>query len=272
MNPLNYQEQKKLQEISRYLSSHQVVIFKMDENTIPFQHATGVLVKIYGYYFIASAAHVFIPNDNDFLIALDDHSLTGIHGNFAKPSVSNSIQKYSPNLLDIGLLILSDSDVKKLKNKYSFYSLDPHQPKHIPSFGKSDYMIVASRSNNVYPEMKKKKVRVENTFLISTLIDPETLPQLDFTSDLHFLLKYNKRLRQLSTGNLTLASNKPQGMSGAGLWHNEYVHNKFTPRLIGIMSELNLNIERSLVGVNVNFLFQMASKLIDSEEKSKRSQ
>ena len=181
---------------------------------------SGVLLRIEGKDYIATAAHVIAELPNEVGIAVVKDMIKGCKAQPSRIFAAKQSDGHYKEGLDLALLCVTGNYRQFINEEgMSFFDLDANNPPPV-----TDVCIVSGfpAKKNYYDVRKKRYAETCGSYHIQSFMDdPERVRAIGGDPEFHFALKMNKR-GDFCDG----ITNKPipelfdlHGMSGGGVWH-----------------------------------------------------
>ncbi len=183
---------------------------------------SGVLLRIEGKDYIATAAHVIDGLSEDVAIAVVQGEIKGCKSQPSRIFASKQADGNYREGLDLALLSVPGNYRQLIDDEgMSFYDLDANNPPAV-----TDVCIVSGFpvKKNYYDRRKSKYADTCGVYHIQSYMeDPERVREIGGNPDRHFALEINKRgdFRDGITNQPIPELFDLHGMSGGGVWHME---------------------------------------------------
>lgn len=217
------------------------------------QIGTGVLIELFGFVFLFTAAHIIDETENDkgtLMIPCED-SIESIDGFYSYISLRNG-QERGDDILDIGYYKLSKGFSKKLHP--NLIPLKDSELLILQDFSNIDVLSFAG-----YPSTKSKR-KNENIFTevfsySGVKLDQAMYQKFGFDPKVNILSLFRaKKVVDLKGNHYTPP--KPSGISGGGIYawqkNEDGTYLPFNRKLIGIGHTYKKR-EKLFVGTNILF-------------------
>jgi hypothetical protein len=183
---------------------------------------SGVLLRIEGRDYIATAAHVIDELPNELGIAVVKHEIKGCKSQPSRIFASKQADGNYKEGLDLALLSVPGNYRQFIEGEeMSFFDLDANNPPPV-----TDVCIVSGfpAKKNYYDHRKRRYAPTCGAYHIQSYMeDPERVREIGGDPARHFALEINKRgdFRDGITDKPIPELFDLHGMSGGGVWHME---------------------------------------------------
>ena len=212
-----------------------VHFLKLDDNGNPHPYGSGVLVEIDGYHFVFTAAHVIEKDHTSIGIGLNGNIFLTLGGVIH----FNQTEDRAKDKLDIGIILLNEETVGRLKILYRFIKKEELGINHVP-VSNPQYIAVG------YPATKSKFNQYKNSLksvpfnYITMPAKAEKYKPMKCDPTLQMLVHYDKNSVIDYQAGIKRPGPDSYGMSGCGFWHipiSGFIQNSREKRLVSILTD-----------------------------------